>query len=519
MVRPLSARYQPLGLPRVGLRLFLGVILTLSWLYVTQGAWMWLLDRIMTVWPSPLGILILGSALGGIIYGWRCMGWRLSPVQAPRPLPLLLMVGMAIATVVEPYVLALPQLAALFWLLSAYGFLGLVISNERWQRGLSFGILAAVILPFSLDMNVGLGFPLRLWTANTVAHLFDQLGGAVITSQDIVVLENTFAQVDLPCSGLKGLGVGLIFFLLITALEQCRMGVGWFLVCLTQGLLLIFANVGRVAILVFLGAIHQGRLAAMLHVPLGVIGFITCLFVTWALLRCLPKTDMHPALRTEKNGRSPGIVFGDVSLGDVSLGNVSPWLLGMVTLIFLGLMGLPSPSLGTTGLADLHHLPWPTSLERQVLALSPLEETFFAQIPGTIVTKEAFHQGAIAGTFLVVGSSSWRSHHAPEQCFQGNGFQLTSLVEATLGPNLPVHWLTLNGGAQTAAYWFQSPRRITPHYLDRFWASLGRSPTESWLMVSILFDPGYPATDPQIQAVAQTIQETLTAAWQESRHG
>ncbi|MDG2991679.1 exosortase O [Candidatus Synechococcus calcipolaris G9] len=513
---PLSSRSQPLGLSRVGwiFHLALVLILTLSWLHVTQGAWMWLLGRVAAGWPSPLGILILGSVLGGVIYGVRFLGWRFRLVAlAPRPLPFLFMVGMAIATVVEPYLLALPQLAAVFWLMSAYGFLGLVISKERWQRGLSFGILAAVILPFSLDMNVGLGFPLRLWTANTVAHLFSQLGGTVITSQDIVVLENTFAQVDLPCSGLKGLGVGFIFFLLITCVERCSMGIGWLLVCLTQGLLLIVANVGRVAILVFLGAIHQERLAAILHVPLGVIGFITCLLVTWVLLRCLPKielktvpkTDRYPAPRTEKDGRSP--------LG------ISPWPLGMATLVFLVLMGLPPASLGTTGLADLHHLPWPASLERQVLALSPLEETFFAQIPGTIVTKEAFAQGDISGTFLVVGSSSWRSHHAPEQCFQGNGFQLTSLTETTLGPNLPVHWLTLNGGAQTAAYWFQSPQRITPHYLDRFWASLGRSPANSWLMVSILFDPGYPATDPQIQDLAQTIQETLQSAWQESSHG
>ncbi len=104
------------------------------------------------------------------------------------------------------------------------------------------------------------------------------------------MLENSIAQIDLPCSGLKSLWTGTLFLLAATWLENRLLRFRWLLVCLTNILLLIAANTGRILLLVLISNVcDRPDLGHILHVPLGLVGFITAGLVSWLLLQTVPR--------------------------------------------------------------------------------------------------------------------------------------------------------------------------------------------------------------------------------------
>jgi exosortase/archaeosortase family protein len=84
----------------------------------------------------------------------------------------------------------------------------------------------------------------------------------------------------------KSLWTGGLFFLAATWIERRRVDRHWMILALVFALLLLTANLARVAILVGVGQVLGWRLLAeMLHLPLGVIGFVFACVVGLALLR------------------------------------------------------------------------------------------------------------------------------------------------------------------------------------------------------------------------------------------
>ena len=90
----------------------------------------------------------------------------------------------------------------------------------------------------------------------------------------ILVFENSVAQVDVPCSGVKSLWTGGLFLIAATWIERRPINLRWLCIALAFGLLLFVANLARVAVLVGVGQVMGlTPLAELLHVPLGVMGF------------------------------------------------------------------------------------------------------------------------------------------------------------------------------------------------------------------------------------------------------
>jgi exosortase O len=343
-----------------------------------------------------------------------------------------------------------------------------------------------------LQQGTGFGFPVRVLTAHTVEMLLQPWHVGAISSQDVIVIENQIALVDLPCSGLKSMWIGSLFLLAASWLQGRRLGWKWLGVATLNLGMLIFANIGRVLALVIVTAVlKQPQLAEVLHVPLGLLGFVLACGCSWWLLRWVPA--------------APKLI---VPASTQPLSRLPHWLRLLPIGVAIGLFGLrliPGPALpAVPSLADL---AWPTSLERQVMPLSTTETGFFGRHTDTQVAKQSFTYGPLSGSMLLVSSRSWRSQHAPELCFVGNGNVVDRLGEAAF-PNFSARWLELNQRRNTATYWFQAKQQTTPDFLTRLWSQIRRQ-EQSWVMVSVLFNQPHQPQEPAVQAFAEMVHQTL----------
>ncbi|MEN9231231.1 MAG: exosortase O [Thermostichus sp. DG02_5_bins_236] len=480
-------------------------MLTVSWLIIHWGS--------LTEWLGELGsrlssILWLLAGLGLVILwaGAKPKGLKLVPGCHWGSL------GMLLAAGVVPFVGgALPesigQSLQLSW--GFYGLLGLGLPGFLWWRGLPFALGISVLLPFGAAFGSGLGFPARMVTAQVVEQLLKARGVAAISSHDIILLENGIAHVDLPCSGLKGLWVGGCFLLGATWLEGRRIDWRWLGVASFTLVALMMANILRVWGLVEVGyGLSQPQLAELLHVPLGVLGFVSACGLSWLALQWVPAWGIAPSENRPSSTASP---------------KSPPWGLWLVLpLLWLGSLGLP-PSVRIPQALDVQQVQIgsPTWVITP-LALTAAEQDFFRPQEGTTVVKTHFDTGTVQGSLLLVGSSSWRQHHAPELCWAASGFRVATMIPVELNPDLKARWLTLEQGipgsavASSGFYWFQSAQGTTDNLLSRIGSELQgtlRQTDPRWVLVSGVLEGFYSPDEPEIQSLALQLQTRLKSVF------
>lgn len=477
-------------------------LLAVSWLVVHWGS--------LAEWLGELGsrlslILWLLAGLGLVILlaGAKPKEMRLEPGCHWGSL------GMMLAAGLLPFVggslpESIGQSLQLSW--GLYGLLGLGLTGSLWWRGLPFALGISVLLPFGTAFGSGLGFPARLVTAQVVEQVLRARGIAAISSHDIILLENGIAHVDLPCSGLKGLWVGGCFLLGATWLEGRRMGWRWLGVASFTLFALMMANILRVWGLVEVGySLSQPQLAELLHVPLGVLGFVGACGLSWLALQ------------------SVGVIPENSPLASASQTS-PPWGLWLVLpLLWLGSLGLPQ-SVQSPQALDLHRLQigspaWITT----PLELTAAEQEFFRPQEGTTVVKTHFDTGTVQGSLLLVGSRSWRQHHAPELCWAASGLRVAKMIPVELNPDLKARWLTLEQGTPGSAvsssgfYWFQSAQGTTDHLLSRIGAELRGAIQQTdprWVLVSGVLEGSYSPDEPEIQSLTLQLQTGLESVLQ-----
>lgn len=476
-------------------------LLVLSWLYLNLPSLQWLVQTIPE--GVPFNLMLLG--LGGVLLVIQGIRYRkelsISAIPIVYPLPSIVIVGSAIGAIAIPYFLDLEQLPVLLFILGSYGLLGLFLSPSSWRKGLPVAIAIACLVPFGIQFSNGLGFPARLLTAHAVERILAHWHIAAISSEDIIVLENGIAHVDIPCSGMKSLWVGTLFLLAATWLENRQVGLHWLLVCAANFVFLVFANIGRVLTLVVtIYILNQPELAHLLHLPLGVVGFSSACLMTWGLLRGVPVGSEVEARR----GRTAMSLRGF---------NRHPWATQTVlTVCILGLTFIPHPSLKAAPLA-LSNVQASLPFSTQSIPLTKQEEKFFATYPGATAQKQQFEFHGVSGSMLFVSSPTWRAQHPPELCLVSMGFRVNGIEKRQLTPDIAGNWLSLNGGTRQAVYWFQSSQRTTDDFLSRTWGEVTRrEPT--WVMVSILFDRAYQPDNPEVVAFLTQVHHSLAQQFQ-----
>jgi exosortase O len=483
---------------------------------VLLGIWLWLfhpiypyLRTIFTRQEFRTNQIVLLVVVALIGLQLRKGSFRPNPRALPRlylPALLMALVGPA-AFVLARQKLDINTLSATLFGLATYGFIGLWLRPEYWRRGLPAALLLVGALPFGEHLDTFVGYPLRIVTASLVSRGLASLHVQNLGVDAILVFENGITQVDSPCSGVKSLWTGGLFFLAATWIEARPINRRWLLAAIVFAFLLLVANLARVTLLVFVGqALNLRLLAEMLHVPLGVIGFVAACSIGLLLLRWAgssSKTVLHQSDSPQLHPAYP-----------------SPfWLAPALALALLALAlfftSPPAPASASS------QLIWelPAGLVANQWPLTPGEWSWLTQESRDVTASRwRFEWRGLQGSLLFVESVDWRAHHHPERCFTVYGLEVQSSQADLVDPNFPVRLLTLGLSDQpsvySAAYWLQSVDRVTGDYAARIWDDLAPHP-QPWVLITVLFDK---PTDLQsndasalFDALRKSIQSSLAA--------
>ncbi|MEL6320033.1 MAG: exosortase O [Cyanobacteria bacterium J06626_14] len=475
-------------------------ITIILWLYVSLPELLGFIRLIQTL--SLFNIALLAGAIAVlVIHGiHHRQDWSLSIKPTVQIFPMMMMVGAAIASVGSRWFLDLEQLSVIWFVIGSYGAIGLFCHRRVWQRGLPFmGVFTLFIVLLALEFT-DLGHLARTSIAEIVELLLKPFHIDAITSEDILVLSTGVAFVDIPCSGFKNIEIGSLFFILASFLERKEMGMKWFLTGVLNVILLIAANVGRILVIVVLTFVfRQQTMAEILHVPLGLFGFITVCLMTLQLLRWVPRQLPRQAVDANTMLNQHQVQPASVQHGVLSIA------------VMLGLALLPYPASNTSILTSFNAMSWPAEIQAESIELTAVEQSFFSRFPGAVAEKQSFQLDDVSGSMILVASPSWQAHHAPELCFTASGLTIDTMQKQALTSDVTGRWLSLDQGDRHAAYWFQSQNRTTDHYLDRVWSEIIQH-DPSWTMVSILFDSPVTTDDTAVQTILGDIHKAIAAA-------
>ena len=399
--------------------------------------------------------------------------------------------GSALYLLAERY-LDINTLSASLFGLASYGMLGLWMRPQSWRQGLPAALLLIGALPFGDHLQTYVGYPLRLITAAIVR---DGLGAAGVRSvgiDTILVLENSVAQVDLPCSGVKSLWTGGLFLLAATWVERRAIGWRWGIVAAIMAGLLFIANLMRVGALVLVGQVAGWRLAAqMLHVPLGVLGFGAACLATVGLLRWVPPHRDGPAgqpVAAQPRWLGPGLA---------------------VCLLGFALAYTPRPQTGLTQAAPLWQFPPGLTAIQEPLHADEVAWMTREGVDSADRRRIAWQD--LTGSMVLITSRTWRAQHRPERCFEVLGLSIDTSETFLAGPDFPVHVMVLSRQGEpqaSAAYWFQSASRLTDDYGSRIWADLAVE-RERWVLVTILIDGPHDPRAGDVQGLYQAVRQAV----------
>jgi exosortase O len=472
-----------------------------SWLYFNRVPLQWLATSILDVSPFN-GVILVAGVMLLVFLGWR---YRQSIELTPglHRLPLVLMLGCGLASISTQWLVSLTQLPVGLFLLGSYGLLGLWLAPSLWRRGLPVGIAIACLLPFGVQFSTGVGAPARIATAHVVEWILHQWQISAISAGDVIVLDTGVAYVDLPCSGLKSMWTGTLFLLAATWLEGRQIGLRWLVVGLANLGFLAIANTGRVLILtILIHVLHQSAWAEILHVPLGLIGFVMASLLTWGLLRFVPNRAAQSATSDFPKGslhqRIDRLATGLNWRSLVALAGL---------LLVLAIVPMPQQDRAISAV-DLSRLQWAAPMQTQTLDLNPQERKFFASYPGVTTRKQQFQYGDLTGTSVVVASPTWQAHHSPELCLAAIGHKIAPVVQRVITPEVTARWLSLDDGKRSAIYWFQSATRTTDDFMSRFWDDVFRRESR-WTMVSAVFDRTDSPDTPTVQAFIKQTHDAI----------
>ena len=475
------------------------------------GLWIWLfrpvypyLATIFTRQEFRTNQIVLLAVIGLVLFQVRRGDLRPRPEALPRPYwpALVLALGSAAAFVAAERWLDINTLSATLFGLATYGLAGLWLRPVYWRRGLPAALLLVGALPFGEHMQTFAGYPLRIATARLVSSGLSAIGAPNLGTDTILVFENGISHVDNPCSGIKSLWTGALFLLAATWIERRPINRRWILGGTAFATLLVAANFVRVAVLVSVGQVLGWRLLAeMLHVPLGVIGFLAACSAGLWLLRWA--------------GEMPALSLSDVPAPPHLGRSLHRWLAPALMFTLLGLILLYAPPpRPAAALAPGWTLP--PGLTSEEWPLTPGETAWFTQgstTPSDVIgSRWRFDWKGLRGTLLFVASTDWRAHHRPERCFTVYGLEVKDSQPDLAALDFPLRLLALGipegETSYSAAYWLQSSDRVTEDYAARIWDDLAPHP-QTWVLATVLFDTPIDLRSDQARDLFSALRETI----------
>ncbi len=469
--------------------------------------WMWLyhpvyiyLGTIFTRQEFRTNQIVLLAVIFLIIMQLRKGSFQVrfdSMPQLYTPALVFLLGGSVLYLIVER-LLDINTLSASLFGLATYGLLGLWLQPSLWRQGMPAALLLIGALPFGEHMQTFVGYPVRILTATIVRDGLSVLGVHSVGIDTILVFESGISKIDLPCSGVKSLWTGGLFLLAATWIERRRINWRWMLAGLIFAALLLVANLARVAILVVVGEVTGWRLVAeMLHVPLGVLGFVGACAAAIAMLRW-----SGPSYIREDQGKNRA------KYENPRPAWLAPGLIGIV--LVLALLYKPRPQ------DTLAHTPpawqFPPELSTQPWQLTEGELKWLSGNGLVSANRWRFQWHETTGSMLFVTSATWRAQHRPERCFQVYGLTIENSYTYLVAGDFAVRLVSLGNRDQqelmSAAYWFQNGNQATDDFATRIWADLSPQ-RQRWVLVTVLFDNGIDPSGADAQALYRTLRSSL----------
>ncbi|HEX9924722.1 MAG TPA: archaeosortase/exosortase family protein, partial [Anaerolineae bacterium] len=309
----------------------------------------------------------------------------------------------------------------------------------------------------------------------------------------------------------RSLWTGGLFLIAATWVMRRPLDLKWLAVALIMAGLLFIANLVRVGVLVVIGQVAGWRLAAeMLHIPLGVLGFVAVCVVA---VKCLewqrPGSASSAQLKAESQDKMDPMPTSSARPSGLTQPRwLMPALLGSI--LAMGLIYTPRPEVGLSQSPPAW--AFPAGLQTEPMPLTPAEFDWLTRDGAESADRRRFEWRGISGSMILITSSTWRAHHRPERCFEVYGLSLDDSRPHLVRPDLPLRFVSLGNGQNhsllSATYWFQSSSRTTDDYAARIWADLPPN-RERWVLVSILFDDVYDPNEADVQTLYMALHQTV----------
>ena len=389
-----------------------------------------------------------------------------------KKLPLIITVVSILAYILSEYFIGIQILNSIFFGFGTFGIIGFFVNHNYWKKLFIPFILIIQTLPFGANLDTYIGFPLRVFTTNTVESILSVLGIENIRSQTIFVIENRAANIDISCSGMKGIWASTIFFLMIIYIENTKINyktVISFVAMLTS---LISFNILRVSLIIYTDTVlNLPKLAEIFHVPLGIIGFIISLAITWLLVKYYNDKNKNSKTGNTKSNslhkKHSLIIASSLSF----------------TLIILLFFNLDEKEIIIA--QNNTKIKFETNIKLTETKISRNEKILMISGPNDMLQKYVFDTLNLQGSILISETTNWRGHHKPEICYTADGLEIENSKTISAENDFYIKEISFKNSNYKAFYWFQSKKNITDDYSTRVWSALS-SNDKKWTMVSVI---------------------------------
>ncbi|MFA9214736.1 MAG: exosortase O [Candidatus Methylacidiphilales bacterium] len=368
------------------------------------------------------------------------------------------------------YYLRINLFTTVIGLIGFYLLLSFTIPQKIWKNGLIPFTLLLMCLPFGRQLDTYIGFPLRMLSVDFVASQMTLFGFNLNSRNTILIIENKASQVDIDCSGIKGLWVGMIFFIAYTWINKIKLNLKWLGLLFILIISILCFNILRVSTLVMLNSI-QGleKGVQYFHYSIAAFGIVlSCLLVHFlAVIFKLINSNQTEILTQEIAHKETNSKY-----------------LFLLNVLILTLLIIPQKPNYKAISKAIPYLKSDENFSIKTINFNSGEKAVFEK-DGSAAQKFEFKYKEIIGEAIIVIGNDWRAQHKPELCFEATGNNLQSVQTLLVNKSFPVKYIKFNNQKAVVYSWFQSSQIITDDYSYRNWLELSGKES-NWVLMNIV---------------------------------